>query len=190
MPDFVQDRVYPTGASYFSGADADEAVDRIPRGPFGEPQSLPDAGADIEVVLADVADGQIGAEEVGLAGSEKSTPQYLIRQSKRFCKVRNPKTRPGRWLAWVAIGCWYESKTDVERQRDVIQERRTEDVDCRLLIGEETRISNVDGVIVLVNISEHDLHGILPQERAERQLPEQLKGSASGARRPHWLMQA
>src|SRR5262249_26113362 len=101
----------PPAASSCGSTTRTEPAPATPRAPSGAPERLPDAGADIEVVLADVADGQIGDEEVGLAGSEKSTPQYLIRQSKRFCKVRNPKTRPGRWLAWVAIGCWYESKT-------------------------------------------------------------------------------
>ena len=78
MPDFVQKGGDPLGAGGETGADADVAVEVGPLvhrgGRDGQPESLRDAGADIEVrnVVDAVAGGQIGGgEEVGLAEGQQ-----------------------------------------------------------------------------------------------------------------------
>jgi hypothetical protein len=62
MPDFVQEGVYPLGARREVGADPDEAVG--PRVRDGQPESLRDAGGDIEV--RNVVDAVAGRETGGV----------------------------------------------------------------------------------------------------------------------------
>jgi hypothetical protein len=84
MPDFVQEGVYPLGARREVGADPDEAVG--PRVRDGQPESLRDAGGDIEVrnVVDAVAGREIGGgKEVGLAEGKQSVPQIRIRNVNR-----------------------------------------------------------------------------------------------------------
>src|SRR2546423_13791251 len=84
MRDFVQQGAYPLGARREIGADADVAVD--PRVRDGQPESLRDAGGDIEVrnVVDAVAGREIGGgEELGLAEGKQSVTQICIRNVNR-----------------------------------------------------------------------------------------------------------
>src|SRR5947207_10775239 len=112
MPEFVQEGVYPRGARRETGADADEAVG--PRVRDAQPESPRGAGANIEVrdAVDAVAGRQIGAgEEVGLAGSQQSSPQLRIRQKNRSVGV------DGRYGGVLVVQCLpaVRSKADVER---------------------------------------------------------------------------
>src|SRR5262245_14671100 len=171
MPDFVQDGGYPIEASGGSGADADGAVDRGVRD--GDPQSPRLAGADPEVRHAAVvglprsnwdvvAGGQICVgEEGGLARVQQSSPQVTIRHKN--VSVWTPSTRPDH----VPSIEWVESIADVQRQRDVIEERRFADGLCRIPNGEEGRI-RIGGGTVAVNVHEVHDHGTLSPKRAAK----------------------
>jgi len=142
--------------------DADEAVGRVGR-PIrgGQPESSRNAGANPEVRYAvdAVAVRQIGGiEEAGLTEGQQICPQLRIRQANRRPDIDVSKTAVsgGHWFAFE------RSKADVERQRDVVCERRIEDVDGDLLILEEAvdfllceRPRTVAEVVV-----DRDLHGV------------------------------
>jgi hypothetical protein len=156
MPEFVQEGGYPLGAGRETGADADEAVGLGSE----KPEDRADAGADPEVRDAvDAGAGRQvgGVEEARLAEGQQVLPQLRIRQWKHggCVDIRFRDGLVGHYLAFE------RSKPDVVRHRDVIRERRIEDVDGGLLISEEAvdlRLGERPiGIEVVVD---RDLHGV------------------------------
>src|SRR5262249_7559301 len=138
-----------------------------------------DAGGDIEVrnVVDAVAGREIGGgEEVGLAEGKQSVPQIRIRNVNRTESVGRrysgalAEEPPVAVRYRVQVLAALRSKADVERQRDVIRERRFEHgFGSKLVLleaGDFLRCELPRTVGEVVN--ERDLHDILSQRRAAK----------------------
>jgi hypothetical protein len=84
--------------------------------------------------------------------------EYVVKTA--VLKLAFPPETGDPGLNWFAVK---RSKAEVERQCDVIRERRIVDIDGGLLIGEKARIGLGGGII-----HGYDLHDILSQKRAAK----------------------
>jgi hypothetical protein len=154
MPEFVQESGNTLGAWREKGADADEAVDRVGE----ESENRADAGADPEVrnAVDAVAGRQIGVgEEARLAEGQQILPQL------RICQVEHGVFVDVRFGDVLVVHSYAveRSKADVEHHRDVVGERRLEDVDSGLLVLDEAGLLRlVERPISGEVIVDRDLH--------------------------------
>jgi hypothetical protein len=121
MPNLVQERGYPLGARRETGADTHEAVDGVGK----EPETAPtlELTQKFETPSMLLPAGRLAAlKKPGWPkAADHSAVANTIRETRRLCS--HPLQR------WS--GC------SVEHDRDVIHERRVEDIDGGLLILEE-----------------------------------------------------